>query len=243
MTDLVLLPGIVCDRAVWEPLLPALPPTVLCHIPDYGTANTITAMAQSVLANAPATFSLAGHSMGTRVALEIVRTAPQRVAQLALLAGAYKPLPGGPPGQLEVDKRYHLLDLAIREGMRAMAREWVRGMVHPQRLVDAVLIEAIETMIERKSPTILAAQIKALLDRPDATSVLSALSVPLWLIAARQDAWSPLSQQEEMAVLARSAHLRIIDECGHMSPMEQPEQVASALCEWLALDLERKEMK
>jgi pimeloyl-ACP methyl ester carboxylesterase len=125
--------------------------------------------------------------------------------------------------------------------MRAMAREWVHGMVHPERLRDAVLIEEIEAMIERKTPAILAAQIKALLDRPDATPVLAVLPVPLWLIAARQDAWSSLSQQEEMAVLARSAQLRIIEECGHMSPMEQPEQVASALREWLAPDLERKE--
>lgn len=241
MTDLFLLPGIVCDRAVWARVLPALPPAVRCHIPDYGAADTITAMAQGVLADAPATFSLAAHSMGTRVALEIVRIAPQRVERLALLAGAYKPLPAGAPGQLEVEKRYHLLDLARREGMRAMAREWVRGMVHPERLTDAVLIEEIEAMIEQKTPEILAAQIKALLDRPDAGPVLAALPVPLWLIAARQDAWSPLSQQEEMAALARSAQLRIIEQCGHMSPMEQPEQVASALREWLASDLERRE--
>ena len=236
MINLVLLPGIVCDRAAWEQVLSALPSTARCHIPDYGAADTIFAMAQDVLADAPATFSLAAHSMGTRVALEIVRIAPQRVERLALLAGAYKPLPVGALGQLEAEKRYHLLDVAKREGMRAMAREWVRGMVHPERITDAVLIEEIEAMIERKTPAILAAQIRALLDRPDARSVLAALPVPLWLIAARQDAWSPLSQQEEMAVLARSAQLRIIENCGHMSPMEQPEQVASALREWLASD-------
>jgi pimeloyl-ACP methyl ester carboxylesterase len=239
--DLVLLPGIVCDHAVWEPILPALPPSVRCHVPDYGMAGSITAMAHGVLRQAPATFSLAAHSMGTRVAFEVVRMAPERVQRLALLAAAHKGLAAGPAGETEAAKRHRLLAIARREGMRAMAQEWVRGMVHPDRLTDANLIGNIISMIERKTPEIFAAQIRALLARPDAGPVVAALPVPLWLIAARQDTWSPLSQQEDIAGLAPSAQLRIIEQCGHMSPMEQPAQVASALREWLASDLERQE--
>jgi pimeloyl-ACP methyl ester carboxylesterase len=165
------------------------------------------------------------------------------VSQLALLAGAYKPLAPGAAGEAEAEKRHGLLDLARREGMHAMAREWVHGMVHPNRLADTALVEQIVAMIARKTPEVFAAQIAALLARPDATPVLAALRVPLWLIAARDDAWSPLSQQEEIAALAPLGRMRIIPECGHMSPMEQPAQVARALRAWLASDLERHETK
>ena len=79
----VLLPGLLCDRAVWEGQLAALGARAPCIVPDYGELDSLTAMAQSVLAQAPPRFALAGHSMGGRVALEILRTAPARVSALS----------------------------------------------------------------------------------------------------------------------------------------------------------------
>jgi len=74
--NLLLLPGLLCDRAVWGPILPQLSAVAQCDIAEYSDARSLVAMAKRVLAGAPATFALAGHSMGARVALEIVRRAP-----------------------------------------------------------------------------------------------------------------------------------------------------------------------
>ena len=77
---LLLLPGLMCDAAVWAPQVQALSGNARCVVPDYGLRDTLTAMAEHVLATAPAErFSLAGHSMGGRVALEVLRLAPLRV--------------------------------------------------------------------------------------------------------------------------------------------------------------------
>ena len=73
MTPLLLLPGLVCDRAIWAPLLPALAPHAQCSVADYGRLDSLAAMAAHVLATAPPRFALAGHSMGGRVALEVMR--------------------------------------------------------------------------------------------------------------------------------------------------------------------------
>ena len=75
--------------------------------------------------------------MGGRVALEIVRRAPERVLRLALLDTGFRARPAGAAGEDEKARRLALLALAREEGMRAMAREWVRPMVHPARLDDA----------------------------------------------------------------------------------------------------------
>ena len=128
---LVLLPGLVCDRAAWEPVLPHLGTFVDCRIHETGPDSSLGAMADRVLAVAPSSFALAGHSMGGRVALEIMRRAPQRVERLALLDTGFRPLPAGIGGENERAARLRLLGLARAEGMRAMGRAWARPMVHP----------------------------------------------------------------------------------------------------------------
>jgi pimeloyl-ACP methyl ester carboxylesterase len=237
---LILLPGLLCDEAVWAPLLKDLNSVTQSHIPDYGSADSLTAMAEGVLRNAPERFSVAGHSMGGRVAMEIMRLAPQRVERLALMDTGFEARRPGADGEAEAAKRHALLDIARSEGMRAMGERWASGMVHPERLQDAALMGDILDMIERKSPDIFAAQIRALLARPDATPVLTSLATrdtlaqPVLLMCGRQDSWSPPAQHEAMLRLAPQADLVIIEDSGHMSTMERPAAVAQTMLAWLA---------
>jgi pimeloyl-ACP methyl ester carboxylesterase len=230
------LPGLMCDRAVWEPQIAALCARCECIVADYGGADSLAAMAQSALEAAPRRFSLVGHSMGGRVALEVVRNAAQRVRRLALLDTGHQARPEGEAGESEAAKRFRLLDIARAQGMRAMGREWVQGMVHPERLQDEALIESILAMIERKTPGIFAAQIRALLNRPSADAVLRAIRCPTLIACGRQDSWSPLARHEEMAAMVVGSHLQVIEDSGHMVTLERPEPVTAVLERWLALE-------
>ncbi len=232
--QLVLVPGLMCDHAVWQLLFPHLD----CAqqgllIADHGAANSLTKMAELILASAPPRFAIAGHSMGGRVALEVMRLAPERVSHLALLDTGHTPRPEGEAGELERSKRMALLDIARHQSVRAMALQWVQGMVHPDRLQDAALIESIVAMMARKSADVFAAQIEALLHRPDASSVLRAIQVPTLIALGRQDSWANVSQHEAMQALLPSAKLQIIEEAGHMCPMERPREAAQMLNAWL----------
>lgn len=229
----VFLPGLLCDGAVWEPQIAVLSDRYDYIVADYGGADSLPAMAESVLASAPPRFALAGHSMGGRVALEVMRNAPQRVTRLALLDTGYQARAEGEAGAAEARKRYHLLDIALSQGMRVMAREWLQGMIHPARLQDRALIESILTMIERKTPGIFAAQIRALLDRPSAEGVLRGISCPTLVLCGREDSWSPLPRHEQMTQLIAGATLVTIEESGHMVTMERPEESTAALECWL----------
>ena len=230
---LLLVPGLMCDHTVWDPLLPELSSLHACTVVDHGHANSLSHMAVQLLQNAPPQFYIAGHSMGARVALEVLRIAPERVKGAALLDTGYLPKLSGAAGEEEVRKRMALLHIAQKQGVRAMAREWVQGMVHPDRLTDAELIERIFTMFERKDATIFAHQLHALIHRPDASDVLSSMRVPTLILCGRQDFWSPPSQHEAMHQLARHATLAVIEEAGHMAPMERPAAVAAEMLRWL----------
>ena len=236
---LLLLPGLMCDDAFWQPLTAstaAQAAGVVCQVVDYGDADTITAMAQRALAVAPPKFVLAGHSMGGRVALELVRLAPQRVQKLILMDTGYLPLAAGEAGAKEHAGRLALLDVAKTQGVRAMCAEWVTGMVHPQRVGDVALINPIIDMFARKSAERFALQLSALLTRPDASPVLVELvrhSFPTLLLCGRQDAWASPVQHVAMQRLAPSAQLRVIEDAGHMVLMERPQETAQALLQFL----------
>ena len=231
---LVLVPGLLCDQAVWHPLLAALQPQHTVHVAQHGLADSLPAMAEQILASAPPRFALAGHSMGGRVALEVWAQAPQRVSHLALLDTGFEGLAEGETGERERAGRLRLLQLARTEGMRAMAQDWARGMVHPDRLSDAPLMQGIYDMLARATPEVFAAQIGALLQRPDRSTLLASITVPTLVLCGREDSWSTLDRHRDMAGRISGSTLVDVPHCGHMCTLEQPEAVSRALLAWLS---------
>ncbi len=233
MTPLLLVPGLMSDHAVWDGVVSHLDTQRVCRVVDHGQADQLQEMARQILADAPYEVLLAGHSMGARVVVEAVRLAPHRVRGVALLSTGYLPRPRGAAGLEEANKRMALLEIAQNQSVRAMAQVWSQGMVHPDRLSDQVLMDSILAMFERKSAPTFAHQIQALLNRPDGTDVLKAIQVPTLVLCGQQDAWSPVAQHQAMHDLVPSSHLALIDQAGHMAPMERPAEVAAALSAWL----------
>lgn len=229
----LLLPGLMCDHTFWQPLLAALPQSLAGQVINYADADTINGMAQAVLAAAPPVFSLAGHSMGGRVALEVVRLVPARVQKLILMDTGYLPRAQGEKGELETTGRMALVHIAKTQGVRAMCAEWVKGMVHPDRLTDLALIELIVAMFERKTAEHFARQQNALLTRPDASPVLAALKIPCMMQCGAQDSWANVAQHAAMQALAPHASLSVIQEAGHMVLMERPEPTIAAIRDFL----------
>jgi pimeloyl-ACP methyl ester carboxylesterase len=230
MKTIYLLCGLLCDEVVWEAQAKALARDADVRVMSFlHGEDSLAAMAERVLAGAPDSFALAGHSMGGRVALEVCRRAPARVERLALLDTGYE---GVAPG--EADKRAVLVDQARREGIDSIAAAWGLPMLAPARRSDPVLVKEVFDMVGRMSGEIYAAQTRALLGRPDAGEVLRGLACPTLVLCGMQDGWSPPERHLRMAeLMPRPPLLRLIDDCGHMAMMEQPEAVLAAMREWL----------
>jgi len=223
-----LLCGLLCDHTVWQHQIAGLADIADIRAIAFAEDDRIEAMAARVLADAPARFALAGHSMGARVALEVVRQAPERVQRLALLdTGIHTPRPG------EREQRLRLVDLASAQGMRALAAQWLPPMLHPAHAALGVSGELVE-MVARMDVERFVRQIEALLHRPDPAPVLDALRCPVLVGVGAEDQWSPPSQHQDIARRIHRAQLEIFPEAGHMAPFEAPAAVTSALREWLS---------
>lgn len=230
MQSLFLLCGLLCDEAVWADVAARLVDVAEVRIVSFPGCTTIGDMACNVLDSAPPTFALAGHSMGGRVALEVWRRAPQRVTGLGLLNTGVHPARAA-----ERDSRGALVQLARSRGMTALARQWLPPMMGAAPARIAEVMPVLEAMVERSTPESFAGQVNALLQRPDARSVLPTIDVPTVLLSGGNDTWSSLAQHADMQRDVAHATLVEIVGAGHMAPIERPEPVARALRRWLAV--------
>lgn len=229
---IALLPGLLCDAAIWRPVEAALAAQGQVWIANFSRHSSIEDMASSVLRECPGPLVAIGHSMGGRVALEVTRIDSDRVAGLALLDTGIHPRREG-----EEAKRASLVRLAYEKGMGALADVWLPPMVDPRRQEDRKLLAPMREMVLRASPEQHERQIQALLNRPDAKAALSEIRCPTLVMVGRQDQWSPVAQHEEIAALIPGARLEVVEDSGHMLPMEQPARVAELLGAWLQSDI------
>ena len=226
MTPLLLLPGLICDERVFQAQARAFPQTVL--VPGYGSADSLVEMGRRVLAEAPDRFALLGHSMGARVALEIMRVAPERVTRLALVStGIHLPREG------EANKRYALRDIGRSDGMAALVDAWLPPMFAPANRTDEALVAPLRQMCIDAGLPVFEAQIAALLRRPEVESLMPDIRCPTLIAVGRDDAWSPPEQHAEIAALVPHAHFVVIDGAGHMLPAEAPDALNAEIADWL----------
>lgn len=227
-TPLLLLPGVLCDGALWQHQTETLRDIADITVADLTREDQAGLAAQRLLAQAPEEFALAGLSMGGYVALEIMRQAPDRVMRLALIDTSARP-----DTHEKIRFRQELIDLARTGQFKGVTPRLLPQLIHPDRLDDRPLTEAVLAMAERVGRDAFLAQQRLLMNRPDSRHDLGLIHCPTVVICGRQDGLTPLADSEEMAEKVRRGRLVVIEECGHLSTMERPQAVSAVLRYWL----------
>ncbi|MCC7428436.1 MAG: alpha/beta fold hydrolase [Alphaproteobacteria bacterium] len=226
---LLLLPGLLCDAALWEHQRRHLGECAgPISVADLARDDSVAAMAEGVLAQAPARFALAGLSMGGYVAFEIMRRAPDRVSRLALFDTSARP---DTPEQTA--RRRGLMELAEKGQFKGVTPRLLPLLVHPERVADPPLAGAVMAMAERVGQAAFLRQQRAIMGRPDSRPGLEAIRCPTLVVAGRQDALTPPALAEEIAAGIPGARYVPIEDCGHLATMEQPQAATALMRLWL----------
>jgi pimeloyl-ACP methyl ester carboxylesterase len=224
----VLLPGLICDAALWARQVAALAAIAEPLIADLTRDESLPAMARRVLAEAPPRFALAGLSMGGYLAQEVMRQAPERVTRLALLDTSAR------ADTLErTALRRGLIELARKGEFKGITPRLLPQWIHPDRLHDQALTREIMAMTQRVGRDAYLRQMQAIMGRPDGRADLPRIAVPTLVLCGREDQSTPLALHEEIAALIPGATLVVVERCGHLSTMERPDEVSAALRRWL----------
>jgi pimeloyl-ACP methyl ester carboxylesterase len=225
MTNLVLIPQLGGDAAVWARTIAALD-GVAVRVGNTLEDDTLAGMARRILTDAPPTFCLAGVSMGGMVALEIMRLAPERVRGLALVdTSAHRARPVGEEGAARFHEK-NAAAFAVAD-MRALALSSLAGLVHPDAPQD-VRDELVEMMVRVGAATY-ARQYLAVAEREDQAPILATIKIPTRVIHGANDRLtsSRFAAKIHSAIVGSEFH--VISDCGHLPPIEAPQQMASHL--------------
>ncbi len=226
-SELVLLSGMLGDHTVWADVAADLADVAHSSFPRIDRADTITALAAAVLAEAPERFALAGHSLGGIVALQVVRDAPERVTRLALVNTSGR---GASPAQLE---SWAQLTTRTRAGeFAAVAQELGRHTL-PESRREPGLVARNVAMADTVGAAGLVQQLEAQSTRPDSRAALGTVAVPTLVVSGALDHVCAPALQEELAAGIPGARLVVLETAGHMSPLETPHELAATFRQWL----------
>jgi pimeloyl-ACP methyl ester carboxylesterase len=167
-----------------------------------------------------------GLSMGGYIAFELLRRFPERV-HAAILSNT-KAAADTPAAKLGRDA---LAARAQQEGAGAVARELVPKLL--ARTTAPEIVREVTEMIERQPVSGIVGALRALRDRPDSTSLLARIQVPVLVVAGDDDQIAPAAGMEEMARAIPGARFVLIRGSGHLSPVEQPGAFNDALSAFL----------
>lgn len=227
---LILVPGLICDAEVWRHAADHLADIADCTIVPADTADTMQRMAADVLATAPPRFAIAGFSMGGYVATEVLRQAPDRVSRLALLDTSSRiDTPEKAAGRRQT--------IADCEGGRfdAVIDGFVPQLLHPDRIAEP-LADQVKAMGHRIGAAIFARRHRAMLTRSAPRDVLEAFPGPVRVVMGRSDRLTSLQEHKELAEWPARGRLSIVEDCGHMPPLERPQAATALLRDWLLYD-------
>jgi pimeloyl-ACP methyl ester carboxylesterase len=225
---LVLLPGLLNTRRVYAAQIAALADIADIVIPELTAYDSMTGMAEAVLAAASDRFALGGFSMGGYVAFEVLRRAPQRVERLALIDTQ-----AGPDMPEATARRRGFIEQTKIGRFHGVQPSLLPSLVHPSRLQDTDVIQPILDMAQEIGAEGFVREQKAIMGRPDSRPMLAGIDMPTVVICGRQDLAIPLPRAEEMATTIPDARLAVLEVCGHMAPLERPAEVSAALRRWL----------
>jgi pimeloyl-ACP methyl ester carboxylesterase len=258
--DFVLCDGIGCDGFAWKYLQPHLAEkhrVLHWHYRAHGRSGLpvdparidLAAHARDLVATMDAagieSAIVAGHSMGTQVALEAYRLAPHRVRGMVLLCGSYGKITTTFHGS-DVLKQVLPALLEVIDKNQELARAlW--GRIPPglafrfaqlSREVDALAIreedfrwymEHVATM----EPGIFFAMLR-LAGEHTAEDLLANVKVPTLVVAAERDTFTPWSLAEHMAQVIPAGELFLLRNASHAAPVEQPVAIEMRLAKWLS---------
>ena len=228
---LLLLPGSLCTDLLFQAQISFFKEHREVIVANFSNCDSIEAMATKVLNEAPEEFALAGLSMGGIVAFEMFRQAPQRIKRIALLDT-------NPRGELpeNVPIRQQQVNNVAQGGVERL-RTLVSQQLMPKYAFDSEQLLQLEPLVMKMALDVGADEFinqwRALASRVDSWSTLKDIRCPTLILCGAQDVLCNEKLHRDMALEIKHAKLEIIQEAGHLSTLDAPEQVNRALENWL----------
>jgi len=127
--------------------------------------------------------------------------------------------------------RLGLADKVLREGSAGFIEEMLAKLLSPAtRSNRPDIVDAARRMMQQMSPQDIAGVQQGMADRPDSIPTLKTIDVPTLVLVGEDEA---TAEAELMRQYIAGSRMQVIPRAGHYAALEQPEEFADVLCEFL----------
>jgi len=226
----VLIPGMGNNARLWSAQVDELSDDYEVIVGDYAGAESIVEMADRVLLQVPeGFFSLVGFSLGGYIAMNIFGHARERIDRLAFISSS----PYADSEQA-IQQREFLIGKALQDYDAVLEDigNFVvfRGGPHAEHTWEILTIMGQELGVEE-----FCRQQRATMMRLDCREQLDSIHCPVRVLCGQEDPVTPVSGNRFIADNIRGASLQVLEDSGHLLPLERPAEVNGFLRDWLQL--------
>lgn len=230
MTTVYFLPGMMCDKQLWQATWEHLPQSWNLHylpMEQCDTRPDMVAMLDAALAAKRG--HMVGFSMGGYLALEYGLNNPQAYHSLTMVGASAFGLSAA-----ERDRRLKYLPMLKQGGYKGISRHRMAQFVHPDKLDDPAVGGVVREMDVRLGKETLIRQITSGSLRESFLEQLSDLRCPTQLVGAELDGLIKPASLRKMEERIPDVRLEMLADTGHMIPLERPRELAALLEKFIA---------
>lgn len=241
-TPVIFLHGYPFSKAMWRKQLEFLQTTnrvIACDIRGFGDSEdessilSIDLFAEDLLQFMDSLqiekAIVCGLSMGGFIALNAHKRFPERFE--ALILCDTQCIADTPAVK---EKRYKTIDDISANGVKNFNDGFIENVFHRDSLSNKKeLVEELRKVVFENSQHIITAGLIALAQRTETCSTLGAINIPTMIICGREDSVTPLAQSDFMHQMIEGSTMHVIDNAGHVSNLEQPDEFNQYLLDFL----------
>lgn len=223
MQKVYFISGTMCTIDLWQFVFPNLENIKPVHI-DITLATSFSEINNIILTEIDEPAIIVGFSLGGFSAMNFAAQHPEKVKNLVVIAANTNGL-----NDKEIQLRKSTIDFLEKHKYKGISQARIQQFLHFSNHQNEKVISIIKKMDNDLGKEVLIRQLKATSSRVDISEEVSKLKIPILFISAENDV---LVSSKEIKVIANNTlkgrHVSVKN-CGHMIPLEKPEEIAEII--------------
>ena len=224
MKKLILVPGLLCTKLLFEKQISALKNDYEIEVANTLGINSIREMAQRIISNQESNFVICGLSMGGYVAQMVAHLAPKKVIAMGLFSTS-----GRADTAEKKQQRKALIKLSKIGKFKGVTPRLLPSLLSAEALKNEAIVQDVMGMAAEVGQTNFTLQQQAIIGRPDFRPLASTAKMPVEIFVGELDQLTPPLLSEELHGLFQESNLTVLSGIGHLSSMEAPVDVTSII--------------
>lgn len=227
ITPIVMIPGTQCNEDLWNPLYSYLDNSFVTKHAPIELESTKKGMLSVIGRYSADKAHILGFSMGAYLALEYALLNPETIASLVIISSNAEGL-----SNTEQNRRKDILTFLENNTYKGISSNNIKSLLHSESQSNLQIINTIKKMDKKLGQVTLQNQLREVSNRKNLSPHLSQINCPTLIIGGKQDPKVLPQHLNSMADKLSNASCKIIDNCGHMVPLEQPQMLGRLLNEF-----------